>query len=601
MSPGVYMQTCAIIEHLIQQNNDIRGISLGGLEHILSQFADDTCAFLQFTPLAIDGFCCVLRTLENQLGLKVSYDKTALYRVGSLANSNAQCYTQFPLKWTNDNVKTLGIEFTSKGESSAEGKDKIFCKVKSTLNNWSNHHATLAGKVLIVNALIASLFVYHMSVMLNFSDEELLNIDKEIHKFLWNGKSRGRVAMTTLKRSRADGGLKLVDLKSKQMALKIQNVFKLENSILQYMYELFNIKDLGEIVWECNISPKDVKLLFQEQNFWSEALEGWSTINFYRPQSKAEVLKQILWLNSEIRINNYPVLWSKWIHQNIWTIEDIVVPGGTEFKPWADTAFNGANWLDYVSLTNAIPPVWKCFLKDEVMGQDNTQLYTEVFQSPKISQLLYSKFVAGDSDLVKYANRWITGALPNLDREEYSKNFVSLLKVTKSTKLRDFQYRLLLGKLVFNDDLYKWGKRNSNECTFCGKHCESFQHIFVECEFTSNIWKAIKEMCDQFNIEAIIDINSVFMNSINSVTTHIINYICLIIKQYVYRCRCTDNKPVMWSEEIDRIHDYELFESRNNGQLNRHCKRWMPIKPELRRLMTETNSFTTQYLSNIEI
>ena len=44
-SPGIYNQTCAIMEHLIKEDSNIRGINMYDLEHILSQFADDTAAF----------------------------------------------------------------------------------------------------------------------------------------------------------------------------------------------------------------------------------------------------------------------------------------------------------------------------------------------------------------------------------------------------------------------------------------------------------------------------------------------------------------------------------------------------------------------------
>ena len=67
-SPGIFTQTCAIIEHLIAENKNIRGISFNGIENLLSQFADDTGAFLRFEELCIEGFCNILQTIEDQLG-----------------------------------------------------------------------------------------------------------------------------------------------------------------------------------------------------------------------------------------------------------------------------------------------------------------------------------------------------------------------------------------------------------------------------------------------------------------------------------------------------------------------------------------------------
>ena len=60
------------------------------LKNILSQFADDTSAFLKYEKEMLDNFAEVLQCVETNLGLKVSYEKTTMYRVGSLCNSNAR-------------------------------------------------------------------------------------------------------------------------------------------------------------------------------------------------------------------------------------------------------------------------------------------------------------------------------------------------------------------------------------------------------------------------------------------------------------------------------------------------------------------------------
>ena len=59
------------MEHLIKQNSNIKGINIEGLEFLLSQFANDTGAFLTFDPICINEFCNVLATVERQVGLKV--------------------------------------------------------------------------------------------------------------------------------------------------------------------------------------------------------------------------------------------------------------------------------------------------------------------------------------------------------------------------------------------------------------------------------------------------------------------------------------------------------------------------------------------------
>ena len=277
-SPGIYTQTCAVIEHLIQQNSNIKGISIGRLEYILSQFADDTSAFLSSDPLTIEGFCNVLSTIEEQL--VVSYDKTSLYRVGSLAHSNAKVYTSKALKWTNEDIETLGVTFNVDGSPAVSNVKKIEAKIDKVCNDWYDKGATVMGTVLLINTLIGSLFVYYITVMMDLSPKDVHRINKKIHNFLWKGKKRGRVAFGTLQCAIEDSGLKLINLEAKQDMLKIAQIFKLENSLFKIMYEALHIKKLCCLIWKCNLSTKDVPRLFTTQSYWVELLRSWSKINY---------------------------------------------------------------------------------------------------------------------------------------------------------------------------------------------------------------------------------------------------------------------------------------------------------------------------------
>ena len=63
-------------------------------------------------------------------------------------------------------------------------------------------------------------------------------------------------------------------------------------------------------------------------SFWCETLLAWWSINFKDPQSKAEVLEEYLWYNSNIRINKKPVLRKKVLEAGIYKVKDIVDDAG---------------------------------------------------------------------------------------------------------------------------------------------------------------------------------------------------------------------------------------------------------------------------------
>ena len=92
-SPFCYNICGEIMAQLIHNNPFIKGINLGSryeANNVISQFADDTALFLMYTESCINNTLQVLAKIESSIGLKVSYEKTTIHRIGSLKNSNAE-------------------------------------------------------------------------------------------------------------------------------------------------------------------------------------------------------------------------------------------------------------------------------------------------------------------------------------------------------------------------------------------------------------------------------------------------------------------------------------------------------------------------------
>ena len=81
--------------------------------------------------------------------------------------------------------------------------------------------------------------MYRMNNMLNLTKEQIDNVNAVIHKFMWNGK-HARISRETLIRNKEHGGLKLVDLTSKQKALKANGFSKYcMTTLLKNVYMMF--------------------------------------------------------------------------------------------------------------------------------------------------------------------------------------------------------------------------------------------------------------------------------------------------------------------------------------------------------------------------
>ena len=271
-SPQIFLYCSETMTHLLQQDHHINGLDVGGIKRLLSQFADDTSAYLKFEKLCVDAFTETLMCVESQLGLKVSYEKTTIYRVGSLCNSDAILYTQKNLKWSNEAIETLGVDINCDGSIPSSNYDKIIVKMKRTMENWYNRTLTLHGKVLVINSLIGSLFVYKVTAMLTLNDTQINQINKMIRDFLWKG-GKAKIALETLMKLKEQGGLKLVDITAKQYTCKIAWVFKVENDpfLLECMYcSIAPI--LRQDIWKCNLSTEYIRKHWDTDNFWVSVL-----------------------------------------------------------------------------------------------------------------------------------------------------------------------------------------------------------------------------------------------------------------------------------------------------------------------------------------
>ena len=308
-SPSLYNLSGEIMSHLIQENSNIKGISIYNIKNILSQFADDTAIYTKYDKLSVENICKTLTRVEENIGLKISYEKTNMYRIGSLYKSEARLYTSQNLCWTSNNIDMLGVTLACNGQYLPSNYESIYSKVQAVCDNWYNKTSTLSGKILVINSLMGSLFVYKMTTLVNMTENQIKKVEVMIHDFLWNGRKRGRISMNTLTKDRKQGGLRLVDLRAKQKSIKIKWIFTIEKDpfLTQCMHENLD-PNMGMTIFECNLSKIHVKKCFGYDNsLWIEILEGWCEINYHAPSDKTQIRNEILWYNSNLLLNNNPL------------------------------------------------------------------------------------------------------------------------------------------------------------------------------------------------------------------------------------------------------------------------------------------------------
>ena len=104
----------------------------------------------------LEAICKELTDFQKQSGFLVSYDKTTLYRIGSLRHSDAMLYNIDQYSWSNTEIMVLGVTITH-DEIIKKNYEPLLEKGKNILNSWCNRGLSLQGKVNVINTLVASL------------------------------------------------------------------------------------------------------------------------------------------------------------------------------------------------------------------------------------------------------------------------------------------------------------------------------------------------------------------------------------------------------------------------------------------------------------
>ena len=164
-------------------------------------------------------------------------------------------YTVVPkqVKCTDEPINILGITATHDKDLQIKlNYDKVIEKIQGIFNSWVHRNLSILGKVIIINTLVASLFVYKMSVLPLLPKTYLEKIEKSCVNFIWNGR-KSKIALKKLQNAKHLGGLGLTNFANKDKALKLQWVKTIHENeeLIALMQKVLGIQ-IGNLIWKCN-------------------------------------------------------------------------------------------------------------------------------------------------------------------------------------------------------------------------------------------------------------------------------------------------------------------------------------------------------------
>ena len=567
---------CAEILALSLKNEEqIQGIPIEEMKKLLGQYADDADIYLLKKQKELDLTFEVLEKFHKSSGFTLNYDKTTIMRIGSGRFSNDMLITQRTVSWTNEPMNVLGVHVTTDSEKvESINYDKIVTKVNSLLMKWKNRSISLLAKIMLVNTLIMSLFAYKLTVLPALSDRLVKTIKHEIIKFLWNN-ARPKINYDFLIMGKKCGGAGLVDIKAKEKALKITWIQILENEPdLNRLVQLNNIPEIGNLIWECNLKPEDVRI-FVKDKFWLHVYEAWFEFKSKNDTVSKDV-QQIIWLNSDIRMCATPLYWKKAIKKGLIYVHQLI-----HDKCWISareaTEKYGLSVMSLNCLKAAIPRALQIKLKDMTKTNKRSITFKDMMCKQKnLARLAYTTFIQ-EKSLIPKIQKWETELNMSVDVDDFVKLFKDIYLITNIAKYRSFQYRLLHRGITTNIHMYHWGKISNNLCTFCEAQIESFSHLFVLCPLVQNVWISTEKLRMEFdNTDINFNTTNVLFNRIVNNPRNVKNMICLMLKQYIYRKRCHMQKPTFheFKDIVYKMKTVERFIAVKNNKERLFYKKW---------------------------
>ena len=204
----------------------------GNKEVHLMQHLDDMTLFACDSQ-AIHSFMSKVLKFSSLSGATINYKKSFIIRLDRQSNIlslDGEKICNIPVIHKNACRKILGIYFGSDIEGYIEKNWwEVYNKCMDVLKVWticfsSEGFTSLMGRALVVHVMVHSKINYLMQCMQFFS-EAIDEINKEVHKFLWAGKTHiPKLNLAVLEAPLKMGGIGIKPLDHRAISLRFSNI-----------------------------------------------------------------------------------------------------------------------------------------------------------------------------------------------------------------------------------------------------------------------------------------------------------------------------------------------------------------------------------------
>ena len=589
LSPYIFILCAEILALMIRKNKQIKGITIKGIEYLVSQYADDTSITLDATETSLKNTLLVLKFYAEASGLHVNMEKTKVIWFGSRKGSETKLCENWNLCWEQGQFTLLGIKFSINLADMIEinYKDKIR-EIKNLLIQWSKRILTPYGRITVLKSLAIAKINHLLLSLPNPTQNMISELNSMFFKFLWNGKIDKIKRDVTIKTYK-EGGLKMIKVESFIQALKItwiRRIIQEDTKGSNLLYAQYpNMTEFSKFGTDYIRS----KLTNLDNRFWYDTFSAW--IKFTDKlsiNSWSTFLSQPLWYNNFVKVGGKSIFYKNWADNGIYFINDLVNSEGKfyDYNTIVNILNTNVNFLQVQGLIRALNFLQIRFdlasndhdynLQQPICPSSIRTLTTDKKGSKRIYKILSS------NDRVPWAQtKWKRDLNLPLNFK-WDNTYNICYKITQDTKLHWLQYRLLHRILSTNQFLCKIGIKEDNLCTFCNNSPETLIHIFWECPIINNFWKNIetwlKGDCVHIRTLNLSKEDIILQIDNNQKSDKVLNFIILLIKSYIYNMKYKENVPHInnLKKILVSYYNSEKFIAYSNCTWYEFNKQWLP-------------------------
>ena len=583
ISPYIFIICAEILSIMIKSNKDIKGVKIGGVEFLISQYADDTSLVLDGSEKSLHTCLLVLKNYGDASGLFINIEKTKVVWFGSKKGSIEQLCRNSNLCWLKDTecFTLLGIKFCLKLEDMVElNYTEKVRNIKSLLMQWSKRILTPYGRLVVIKSLAIAKINHLLISLPNPPGNIIKELDSLFFKFLWKG-GPDKIKRTIALKQYNEGGLKMIKLEPFIHAMKTSWIRRITTQSLTCV-KVFEVSfPMLNKIHQYGTDFIDINTI--QNAFWRDTLTAFQKYHrCIQPNTWQEYLSEPIWYNHNVKVGGKSIAFKNFIEKGILYVNDLIDVHGTFHSLlFVKSQLNvNTNFLQYNGLKRALTQMRDRFSVQQLnRNVDNPicpKYVTTLLKERKGCKQFYILFTIHDCE--PFAKRKWHEELLIPGNFNWKNTYTIPYTVTRDPNLWWLQFRLIHRILGTNTYLHKLKIRNNNLCTFCKNMPETLVHLFWECDVTQTFLNAVSHWMREGRIypEILNFSREELIFGIPEMSKSVLNFILLVIKSYIFKQKIKEERLELEGFKRAMLFHYsaEKYVSICNCKLAEFNDRW---------------------------